>query len=147
MDLLPWGNCVMTCYLDERLFLYPKPVSWMDSVNRKQNKHTRNSASFCSNIKLILLPKGKYRVEKKHIKGLKYRIHWKKRTVYGWLKKSIAFMANTAPLSSQGVIWFWGAIRLMSSPFVFNIGSLWGSSWHIKFPLLYQMRYRLHVEV
>lgn len=43
----------------------------MDSVNRKQNNHTRNSASFCSNIKLILLPNGKCTVEKKTYKGLK----------------------------------------------------------------------------
>lgn len=77
----------------------------MDSVNRKQNKHTRNSASFCSNIKLILLPKGKYRVEKKTNKGLKVQNTLEKENGL-WMvkKKSIAFMANTAPLSSQGVI-------------------------------------------
>lgn len=77
----------------------------MDSVNRKQNKHTRNSASFCSNIKLILLPKGKYRVEKKTYKGLKVQNTLEKENGL-WMvkKKSIAFMANTAPLSSQGVI-------------------------------------------
>lgn len=77
----------------------------MDSVNRKQNKHTRNSASFCSNIKLILLPKGKYRVEKKTDKGLKVQNTLEKENGL-WMvkKKSIAFMANTAPLSSQGVI-------------------------------------------
>lgn len=77
----------------------------MDSVNRKQNKHTRNSASFCSNIKLILLPKGKYRVEKNPDKGLKVQNTLEKENGL-WMvkKKSIAFMANTAPLSSQGVI-------------------------------------------
>lgn len=77
----------------------------MDSVNRKQNKHTRNSASFCSNIKLILLPKGKYRVEKNPDKGLKVHNTLEKENGL-WMvkKKSIAFMANTAPLSSQGVI-------------------------------------------
>lgn len=137
----------LATWMKDFFFVQNQFLKWIQWIGNK-NKHTRNSASFCSNIKLILLPKGKCAVEKtKQIKGLKYRMHWKKRTVYGWLKKSIAFMANTAPLSSQGVIWFWGPIRLMSSPFVFNIGSLWGSSWHIKFPLLYQMRYRLHVEV
>lgn len=77
----------------------------MDSVNRKQNKHTRNSASFCSNIKLILLPKGKYRVEKNPDKGFKVQNTLEKENGL-WMvkKKSIAFMANTAPLSSQGVI-------------------------------------------
>lgn len=77
----------------------------MDSVNRKQNKHTRNSASFCSNIKLILLPKEKYRVGKKTDKGLKVQNTLEKENGL-WMvkKKSIAFMANTAPLSSQGVI-------------------------------------------
>lgn len=46
---------VMTCCLDGILFLYPKPVSYMDSVNRKQNKqnkHTRNLAFICSDIKV-----------------------------------------------------------------------------------------------
>lgn len=43
----------------------------MDSVNRKQNKHTRNSASLYSNIKLILLPNGKCTVEKNPDIGLK----------------------------------------------------------------------------
>lgn len=77
----------------------------MDSVNRKQNNHTRNSASFCSNIKLILLPKEKYRVGKKTDKGLKVQNTLEKENGL-WMvkKKSIAFMANTAPLSSQGVI-------------------------------------------
>lgn len=77
----------------------------MDSVNRKQNKHTRNSASFCSNIKLILLPNGKCTVEKKTYKGLKVQNTLEKENGL-WMvkKKSIAFMANTAPLSSQGVI-------------------------------------------
>lgn len=76
----------------------------MDSVNRKQNKHTRNSASFCSNIKLILLPKGECTVEKSD-KGLKVQNTLEKENGL-WMvkKKSIAFMANTAPLSSQGVI-------------------------------------------
>lgn len=77
----------------------------MDSVNRKQNKHTRNSASFCSNIKLILLPKGKYRVEKNTDKGLKVQNTLEKENGL-WMvkKKSIAFMANTTPLPRQGVI-------------------------------------------
>lgn len=124
-------------------------TSFLNGFSESETKQTYTQFSFLlQQYKVDFVTKWEmYSWKKKHIKGLKYRIHWKKRTVYGWLKKSIAFMANTAPLSSQGVIWFWGPIRLMSSPFVFNIGSLWGSSWHIKFPLLYQMRYRLHVEV
>lgn len=54
-DVMFWVNCVMTCCLDGILFLYPKPVSYMDSVNRKQNKqnkHTRNLAFICSDIKV-----------------------------------------------------------------------------------------------
>lgn len=60
----------------------------MDSVNRKQNNHTRNSASFCSNIKLILLPKEKYRVEKNPDKGLKVQNTLEKENGLWMVKKN-----------------------------------------------------------
>lgn len=60
----------------------------MDSVNRKQNKHTRNSASFCSNIKLILLQNGKCTVEKKTYKGLKVQNTLEKENGLWMVKKN-----------------------------------------------------------